>query len=1096
MRRLAGQVARHTVRHTMRHGSRLMHLLVELLIAIAVLVGALTWRLSQGPLDLPWLTKRVEKTLNQDSTFGRIHIGSAALAWEGFRLGVDRPLDIQLRDVSFADTDGTQLLTVPRAEVSLSLHLLLLGRIVPRALEIDQPRIALIRAADGSITVASGPATADVAPANATPLLAIMTELARPPATDRSLPRASPLSQLMRLRIHDAAVQVVDQQFGMTWWAPHADLDLTRQSRGGVDGTANVTLALGNQQAQISGTVILPPRMLPPGKAPMRLRLRTTPVVPANLARVLHLTGPLAGIQAPISGEADLLVDDRMALQSAHVALQAGTGIIDIADGVLPISQALVAADITPNQIDLRTLRLELPASPGNPPSVLRGSGTVTRAPDRYSATLGLTLNQVTFADLPRLWPLGVGHGARTWITENITAGVARDGHVDLALEATPDLSDVTLTRATGSLTGTGLRVTWLDPVPPIIDGSAVLTIVDPDTLEITVRSGRQAPEPGTGAANGNLVLRGGRMRITGILQPHQVGSLEADIAGPIPDAIALLGDPRLRLLSKHPLPLTDPTGTMTGRLAMTIPLEANVTMDDIGIRATAHLQDVHLGDVVAGRDLDNGTLDLEATTQGLRLTGKATLAGIPTAVTGDMDFRAGGPSQVLQRITVEGRATTRQLAAAGVDVSPIVDGPLGLTATLTERRDGGGAIALNADLTPTTLAVAPLGWRKPPGQTARAAATVRMLHDRLTTIDDIAITGEGAGTGTGTGTGTGAGAGTGLAADGSVTFVDGKPAVIHINQMTLGRTEASGTIRLPIATPDRPGSGPIAISMTGRSLDLSGHFASRSPRSGPRPKPQEPSGPHWTLDARFDQVLMAADHRVVGLSATLDSNHGLMNALLVTGETESNAPFSLRIVPSGSKRVLEVTSTNAGELLAALDIVNRIQGGQLSVTGAYDDTQIEHPLSGTAQIDDFRVRNAPVLARLLQGMTLYGLVELLRGPGLGFTHLVAPFKLTDDALTLTDARAFSPSLGLTAKGIFDVGGNTVDVNGTIVPAYFFNSLLGDIPLVGRLFSPERGGGVFAASYSVRGPLDDPDVSVNPLSALTPGFLRGLFGLF
>jgi hypothetical protein len=71
-----------------------------------------------------------------------------------------------------------------------------------------------------------------------------------------------------------------------------------------------------------------------------------------------------------------------------------------------------------------------------------------------------------------------------------------------------------------------------------------------------------------------------------------------------------------------------------------------------------------------------------------------------------------------------------------------------------------------------------------------------------------------------------------------------------------------------------------------------------------------------------------------------------------------------------------------------------------------------------------------------------------------------------------------------------------VSLEGTIVPAYFFNSLLGNIPLVGRLFSPERGGGMFAASYSVRGALDDPEVTVNPLSALTPGFLRGLFGLF
>ncbi|MFC7542924.1 hypothetical protein ACFQU2_30460 [Siccirubricoccus deserti] len=58
-----------------------------------------------------------------------------------------------------------------------------------------------------------------------------------------------------------------------------------------------------------------------------------------------------------------------------------------------------------------------------------------------------------------------------------------------------------------------------------------------------------------------------------------------------------------------------------------------------------------------------------------------------------------------------------------------------------------------------------------------------------------------------------------------------------------------------------------------------------------------------------------------------------------------------------------------------------------------------------------------------------------------------------------------------------------------------FNTLLGNIPLLGRLFSPEAGGGVFAGTYRVQGPLADPQVTVNPLAALTPGFLRGLFGL-
>ncbi|MEJ1977776.1 MAG: AsmA-like C-terminal region-containing protein [Acetobacteraceae bacterium] len=84
----------------------------------------------------------------------------------------------------------------------------------------------------------------------------------------------------------------------------------------------------------------------------------------------------------------------------------------------------------------------------------------------------------------------------------------------------------------------------------------------------------------------------------------------------------------------------------------------------------------------------------------------------------------------------------------------------------------------------------------------------------------------------------------------------------------------------------------------------------------------------------------------------------------------------------------------------------------------------------------------------------------------------------------------------MTAQGWLDFGRQTMDLRGTIVPAYFFNALLGRMPMIGHLFSPEPGGGLFAATYSLRGPIESPAVGVNPLAALTPGAMRGLFGLF
>jgi hypothetical protein len=239
------------------------------------------------------------------------------------------------------------------------------------------------------------------------------------------------------------------------------------------------------------------------------------------------------------------------------------------------------------------------------------------------------------------------------------------------------------------------------------------------------------------------------------------------------------------------------------------------------------------------------------------------------------------------------------------------------------------------------------------------------------------------------------------------------------------------------------------------------------------------------------------ANGAVLGSVVMHAENDGrVFQQLRLEGQVGTRGPFLLQIVPGAGGRRLVVNAADAGELLRGLDYVPTMQGGTLSVEGHYEDAQPGRPLVGTANIADFRMQNAPALGKLLQAMTLYGLVEVLRGPGLGFARMEAPFRLTDDALDIDDARAFSSSLGLTAKGRLDLAAQTIDMQGTIVPAYFFNSLLGDIPVLGKLFSPERGGGVFAASYTVRGAVEDPQVTVNPLAALTPGFLRGLFRLF
>jgi hypothetical protein len=175
---------------------------------------------------------------------------------------------------------------------------------------------------------------------------------------------------------------------------------------------------------------------------------------------------------------------------------------------------------------------------------------------------------------------------------------------------------------------------------------------------------------------------------------------------------------------------------------------------------------------------------------------------------------------------------------------------------------------------------------------------------------------------------------------------------------------------------------------------------------------------------------------------------------------------------------------------------LDTVYGGVLKLEGVFDDAAPNAPLTARVELSNFNVRNGRLLGKLLQAITIYGLLDALNGPGVAFNDLVLPFRWDGTMLDVTDMRAFSASLGLTAKGRINAERKTIDMQGTVVPLYMINAVLGRLPLVGGLFSAERGGGLVAFNYSMSGAVGDPTVTVNPLSALTPGFLRGLFHMF
>ena len=93
------------------------------------------------------------------------------------------------------------------------------------------------------------------------------------------------------------------------------------------------------------------------------------------------------------------------------------------------------------------------------------------------------------------------------WLTENLTAGTAHDGHFTLTLTGADSGDGLDVTQAGGSITGDDVTIWWLRPVPPVQHAHAVLVWQTPDVALITATGGRQ----------GAVEAKTGTIRITGL---------------------------------------------------------------------------------------------------------------------------------------------------------------------------------------------------------------------------------------------------------------------------------------------------------------------------------------------------------------------------------------------------------------------------------------------------------------------------------------------------------------------------------------------------------------------------------------------------
>ena len=103
------------------------------------------------------------------------------------------------------------------------------------------------------------------------------------------------------------------------------------------------------------------------------------------------------------------------------------------------------------------------------------------------------------------------------------------------------------------------------------------------------------------------------------------------------------------------------------------------------------------------------------------------------------------------------------------------------------------------------------------------------------------------------------------------------------------------------------------------------------------------------------------------------------------------------------------------------------------------------------------------------------------------------PFRQEDWVIIIDDAALRGALIGATASGTVNLPGGKMAISGTFIPAFGLNNIAGSIPLIGGILGGGRDEGLVGITYKLFGPLDNPDLTMNPISAIAPGIFRRIF---
>jgi hypothetical protein len=194
---------------------------------------------------------------------------------------------------------------------------------------------------------------------------------------------------------------------------------------------------------------------------------------------------------------------------------------------------------------------------------------------------------------------------------------------------------------------------------------------------------------------------------------------------------------------------------------------------------------------------------------------------------------------------------------------------------------------------------------------------------------------------------------------------------------------------------------------------------------------------------------------------------------------------IKLTIKNNGEEKITTLFSHEAKPLVSRYKFIKGFEEGELDFYSIKKNGTTKSIL----KIDNFKIQEIPVLAKLLTLASLQGIADLLTGEGIRFTDFEMKFLNKDKLMTIEELYAIGPAISILMDGYIE-SNKLISLRGTLVPATTVNRTISSIPIIGDILVGKKvGEGVFGVSFKIKGPPKNLQTTVNPIKTLTPRFI-------